>query len=108
MAISEAVKKWAIRIYMIVLTISVIGICLAYIGMLFEYDPLWRVGRVLALPLIVTVLPLCLFSLAMLLSMRPIFIGVHMYRWIRGRHTEITVQTGDEDTENRSAMDDVD
>jgi len=61
-----SLKRCAMGVYFAVLAVSIIGVCLAYLGMLLKHDALWMTGLVLALPLFVIVLPICILLIALI------------------------------------------
>jgi hypothetical protein len=77
----KSVKRLMWAGYLAVLAISTTGVCLAYIGMLVKQDAVYWVGLILALPLLVIVLPICV----LLIAMFPIAGVYAALRWTYGR-----------------------
>ena len=78
---NKSVKRLMWSCCLAVLGISATGVCLAYIGMLIKEDVVYWVGLILALPLLVTVLPICV----LLIAMCPIAGVYAALRWTYGQ-----------------------
>lgn len=94
----EAMKERGLRLLFAVLAVSAVGVCVAYMGILFDCPRVWRVGTYMAVPLIVVFLPACVFLVALF----PVAAVAQVVGLIRGRASGSNVSIPEEAEENNA------